>query len=911
MGEPPSGTVTLVFTDIEGSTRLLQRVGDAYADLLEQHRQLLRAAFDAHDGYEVDTEGDAFFIVFASANDAVAAAAEAQQALARHEWPPEVEIRVRVGVHTGEPRLTDGRYVGLDVHRAARVMAAGHGGQVLISQATHDLLDEDWVVRDLGEQRLKDLSQPQRLYQLQIEDLPQEFPALKTLGSRPTTLPVQQTALIGRERELEQVEVLLRREGVALLTLTGPGGTGKTRLALQVAADLIDDFPNGVFFVSLAQIRDPHLVVPAIAQTLGLREQGGEVLTETLCGYLRDKRMLLILDNFEQIVEAAPSVASLLSSVSELKVLVTSRAPLNVSGERTYPVPPLAMPDLHHLPDLLTLCHYDAVALFVERAVAAKPDFTVTNENAPAVAEICVRLDGLPLALELAAARVRALPPQTVRARLDQRLKLLTGGARDLDERQRTLRATIEWSYELLSDEEKTLFSRLSIFAGGCRLDAAEEVCDPDGDLGLELLQGITSLVEKSLLREREDPDGEPRFWMLETIGEYAREQLDKQGAKEKLGRRHLQVFLTLASTAEADLWAGRDEVWLPRFDCEQANFRAALDWAVTHDEAEIALHLAASVYRYWEIRARHAEARLWLGRALAIDGDVQPERRANALMAAGRAASWQADWPSTIALLDEAAASYRNLGDLEGIGRCLGFIGHTLLWTGETERAAAVLEEGVELARSSGDPRSIARADYNSAFAAIEQREFARARELFEEAATTARAEGMKVLLALALANLGYAATLARDYTEAVIPLNEAVNLFTEIGETTWTAVAFRYLGLLALLEGNIDQAEPLLRTSFAEGREQAPQHDVAYWIDELAAVAAAKGDTLRAAKLWGAADALFKLFGLTLLEENQQVRDRFRQRAEDSIDEKSWTEAWTEGHAMTLEQAATYALE
>src|SRR5436309_10715271 len=382
MTDPPSGTVTLLFSDVEGATKLLQRVGDAYADLLDKHRALLRRSFEAHGGFEVDTEGDAFFVAFGSANDAVAAAAEAQQALAGEEWPKGSEIRVRIGIHTGEPRLIEQRYVGLDVHHAARVMAAGHGGQILISQPSRDLLDEHYNLRDLGEHRLKDLSRPQRLYQLQIDGLPQEFPALKTLGNRPTNLPVQPTALIGRERELEEVELLLRRDDVQIVTLTGPGGTGKTRLSLQAAAELIEQFANGVFFVALAPISDQALVVPTIAQTLGLRERGGEVLQQTLNEYLRDKQLLLVLDNFEHITAAAPSVASLLRTAEQVKVLVTSRTPLHVSGERTYDVPPLRLPDPARLPRFEALGQYEAVALFIERAEAAKAGFAVANENA-------------------------------------------------------------------------------------------------------------------------------------------------------------------------------------------------------------------------------------------------------------------------------------------------------------------------------------------------------------------------------------------------------------------------------------------------------------------------------------------------------------------------------------------------
>jgi len=481
MAEPPSGTVTFLFTDIEGSTRLLHTLGrERYGELLAEHHRLLREMWAKHDGHEVDTEGDAFFVAFAQASNAIAAAANAQRALAEAQWPEGVELRVRIGMHTGDATVGGGTYVGVAVHRAARIAAAAHGGQALVSETTRALCaDEQFAgvgLRDLGPHRLKDLTEPQRLYQLLIEGVERDFPPPKTLENRPTNLPTQPTTLIGREQELREVEGLLRREDVRLLTLTGPGGTGKTRLALQAAADLIEQFANGVYFVALAAIADQALVVPTIARTLGVREQGGTALLETLHNLLHERRMLLLLDNFEQIVEAAPTIASLLASAPDLKVLATSRTPLHLSGEHTYDVPPLAVPDVGRLPELNALTQFEAVALFIERAQAAKSGFTVTNENAPAIAEICVRLDGLPLALELAAARVRALPPQALLTRLDRRLKLLTGGAQDLDERQRTLRATIDWSYNLLSEGERALFVPLSVFVGGCQLPSRSAV---------------------------------------------------------------------------------------------------------------------------------------------------------------------------------------------------------------------------------------------------------------------------------------------------------------------------------------------------------------------------------------------------------------------------------------------------
>src|SRR6266566_1306209 len=464
VGELPKGTVTLLFTDIEGSTSLLQRVGERYADLLEGCQHLLRTAFHHYHGHEVDTQGDAFFVVFARASDALSAAVDAQRSLDSQAWPQGIAVRVRMGLHTGEPHLADTGYMGLDVHRAARIMNAGHGGQILLSQTTRDLVEhelpEGASLRDLGAHRLKDLAHTSHLYQLVTPDLPADFPPLKTLDSYAHNLPVQLTSLIGREQEIAAVGHLLQRREVRLLTLTGPGGTGKTRLGLQVAAELSEEFSDGVFFVNLAPLSDPELVVPTIVQALGLKEAIGQSPLELLSAWLREKALLL-LDNFEQVVGAAVEVAELLAHCPKLNVLVTSRAVLHVRGEQEFAVPPLAVPDPNHLPDLVVLSQYEAVALFIIRAQAVKPDFQMTNATAPAVAEICVCLDGLPLALELAAARIKLFPPHVLLARLSHRLAVLTGGARDAPLRQQTLRNTLAWSYDLLDTQEQQLLRRL------------------------------------------------------------------------------------------------------------------------------------------------------------------------------------------------------------------------------------------------------------------------------------------------------------------------------------------------------------------------------------------------------------------------------------------------------------------
>src|SRR6266540_1118108 len=527
MTELPTGTVTFLFTDIEGSTRLLQELGDRYTAILGEHAAIVRRAAAEGGGVQVSTEGDSFFLAFRSPVGAVRAAVAAQRGLATHDWSAGPPVRVRMGLHTGEAVPGGDNYVGIDVNRAARIADAAHGGQVILSEATRGLVERSLPdgasLRDLGEHRLKDIAHPEHLHDLVIESLPSEFPPPRTLDARPNNLPLQLTSFVGREEQIAEIRQLLGR--TRLLTLTGAGGTGKTRLALQVAAAILTEYRDGSFFVDLSSVTDPALVLSVTALALGVPEMAGRPILEAVRDHLHDKELLLVVDNFEQVAEAGPAIQELLTASPKLKVLVTSRVVLSLRGEQEYVVPPLEPPDPERLPDVLTLGRFEAVRLFTERALAVRPRFRLTEENAPAVAEITARLDGLPLAIELAATRTKVLTPQQILPRLQKRLSILTSGARTVPERQRTLRGAIAWSHDLLDDAERRLFARLSVFSGGWTLESSEAVCDPEG-LGLDALEGLTSLVDKSLVRRTEPAEGDPRFSMLETIREFALEQL-------------------------------------------------------------------------------------------------------------------------------------------------------------------------------------------------------------------------------------------------------------------------------------------------------------------------------------------------------------------------------------------------
>jgi predicted ATPase/class 3 adenylate cyclase/DNA-binding CsgD family transcriptional regulator len=949
----PMGTITLLFTDVEGSTLLLQHLGEQYSRVLAECRLLLRTAFQRFEGYEVDTQGDAFFFAFARAADALSAAVAAQHALASHTWSDQAAVRVRMGLHTGEPQRTADGYVGLDVHRAARLVSAGHGGQVLLSQTTCSLVEQDLpegvYLRDLGEHRLKDLGRPMRLFQLVITDLAADFPPLHTLESFPNNLPVQPTPFLGREHEVAAIRDLLHREGVRLVTLTGPGGTGKTRLGLQVAADLSDLFASGVFFVNLAPISDPALVVPTIAETLVIREGSGQTLLERLTEELRQRQMLLLLDNFEHVVSAAEQVAALLTACPQLKVLVTSREVLHVRAEHEFPVPPLAVPDPNHLPDLAMLSHHAAVALFLQQAQAVKPDFQLTDANARAIAELCVRLDGLPLAIELAAARMKLFPPRALLARLGQRLSVLTSASRDVPARQQTLRNTIAWSYNLLDATEQQLFRRLSVFVDGCTLEAIEALCTSLDSESEPVLDVVASLVDKSLLQQVEQQTGEEsRFVMLETIREYALERLESHGEPETARRVHAAYFLQLAEEAEQGMAGPQQAVLLERLEQEHDNLRAAMQWSLEHvgERKAMALRLGGALFSFWFVRGYFSEGRDFLERVLARSEGVAAPVQAKALYAASQLHEALGSHDRAERFYEQSLALYRELGDTLGIANCLHLLADISWGRGNLTVARALGEESLLLFRELDDKRSVAYLLYHLGSLAVEQGEYARGRDLLTESVTINRELGDTRITALSLFALARLYRLSGgDLAQAHTWLDESFALFREVGDKESIANCLYLLGMLALDEGDtaraasrVDQAlalfqemklqdgtalslyalagvatiqgnyarsQALYEEGIAVARKAGGTRMIPSGLEGLAAAVAAQGNQVLAAHLWGTAEALREAIGMPIPPVERAPYNRAVAAARAKLGEQAFAAAWVGGRTLSPEQA------
>src|SRR5438093_4788702 len=849
----PSATVTFLFTDVEGSTRLLHELGaEPYAEARGEHRRGLRKVFAAEGGVEVDTQGDAFFYVFTDARAAVAAGAAANVAL-----EPGL-IRIRMGLHTGEALLTGEGYVGEDVHLGARIAAAGHGGQVLFSAATRALLDGG--VTDLGEHRLKDFAEPVAIFQLGEE----RFPPLKTISN--TNLPRPASSFVGRERETAEVAELVR--GHRFVTLSGPGGSGKTRLSIEAASELVGEFKAGVFWIGLAVVRDPTLVLETVGQTLGTKDG--------LADHIGERELLLLLDNLEQVIEAAPELASLVEACPNLHLLVTSRELLRVRGEVEYSVPPLAEPE--------------AVTLFCERS-GLDPDETT--------AELCRRLDNLPLAVELAAARTGVLTPPQILDRLAQRLDLLKGG-RDAEARQHTLRATIEWSYELLAEPEQRLFARLSVFAGGCTLGAAEEIVDADVDR-------LQSLVDKSLMRRT---DG--RFWMLETIGELAREVLAASDDADAIGRRHAEWFLALAEEAEPFLKGAEQPVWLQRLEDEHDNLRTSLDWFFDHGDVDGAVRLAGPLWLFWYMHGHVTEARRWLRRALDAAPDEPSEARVKVLYGAGYLAAEQSDSEEALALLEASLAYAKERGATAGAAIAAAVLcplrAKASSSTSDRRAAAAVGEEAVALARAAGDGFVLAIALNNLGGVMHMLGESEREAAYIQESLELRRRIGDLSRIALSLSNVAEMALLEGKTNKAATMFAEAAEIASAIGDKRHILFALSGLGKVAYREERWEEAGTHARESLRLAQELGMKLPAVGEIFCLAGIATATGDTARAVRLVAA--AAFHLSLLAPHEADDPYYQEIIETVKAACDPETWERAAAEGRAMSLDEAADYAL-
>lgn len=945
MPDLPAGTVTLLFTDIEGSTRLLQVLGDAYPAVLAEEQALLRAAFAAHNGAEVDSQGDSFFAVFERATEALAAAVAAQQGLANHSWPAAIlkdagegpaGVRVRMGIHTGEPLLTESGYVGLDVHRAARIGAVAHGGQIVISQATASLvsqrLPDGTALRDLGEHRLRDLRDSEHLFQVDISGLPATFPPIRSLDSRPNNLPTAPAPLLGRDQEVASLLTLLRQEGSRLVTLTGPGGTGKTRLGLHLATELLQDFPDGVFFVGLAPISDPALIAPAIVHHLGLHQAAPRSPEENLTNLLRDKRLLLLLDNFEQILEGAPLLARLLAACPGLHVLVTSRAPLRLTGEHEFPVAPLALPPAGgRTPSAGDLLRYPAVSLFVERARMVRPDFVVSAENAAAVAAICARLDGLPLAIELAAARLRHVSPQVLLEQLEHGLSVLSGGARDLPLRHQTLRDTIAWSYDLLDPDERTLFRRLSVFVGGAPFDAIEPICrqrleSPKEQLELfdagfqdsagpapDALSILASLIDKSLLQPDESLTGQNRFRMLETVREFALEQLTRHAEAGTLQRRHAEYYVDLAEEAEQTLMSPADRTaWFARLDAEQHNLRAAVRWALDHQEAGLGMRLVGAVW-LWLRRELIGEGLQWIEKLLALpDAASRTPARAKALFVAGELAWANEDYRAAELRLNESVDLWRSLGERRWLALALAHQARATTTRVDAGNLAANLAgaqvlggEGVAIAREIEDPWILAWVLIRLADVTSRLGDSATARKLAEESARLARSLGDRWLLARPVYLLGRIAFEQEDWIAARAHLEEALPARRTAHDKLNISYVLTLLGDIALRLGEPERAATLAAESLRIAWEIENHMTIAHDLSLLARTSAAIGQPAQTATLLAAAEQLRQTARAVLIPRSLAEHELLLCAMQTRLTQPDVQDAWAKGWAMDLGEA------
>ncbi len=917
MASLPGGTVTFLFTDIEGSTRLLGHLGDARgSNIAVQHRQLLRACIAAGGGLEYQDQGDGFLIVFESARAALLTAIDIQRAIAAHPWPPDVQVRVRMGLHTAEVVVAGGEYYGLGIHKAARICAAGWGEQILVSETAMSVLENNLPVgvtlRDLGAYQLKDLERRERLFQVVHADLRQQFPRPRTLDSLPNNLPRQLTSFIGREREMAEVKRLLLSSDRRLLTLIGSGGCGKTRLATQVAAEVADAFEDGAWLVELAPLSEPSLIAEAVAGALNVHEQYGRPIRATLMAELRSRELLLVMDNCEHLVAScARLVEDLLHASGRLKIIATSREPLGIGGEQLWRVPSLSLPDVDHAPIEIVRAT-EAAHLFVDRALAVNPAFHLTEQNAPTVARICRRLDGIPLAIELAAARVKVLSAEQIAARLDDRFRLLTGGGRTALARQQTLQALMDWSYDLLEPPDRTLLGRLSVFAGGFTLEAVEAVCAGEGVDETDLLDLVTSLVNKSLVMAAisEGATAEARYWLLETVRQYGADKLRGEGSAVVWHDRHRDYFLTLAERAEPELHGPEQAAWLAGLETELDNLRAAMDWCKKSGHTQAWQRFAGALWWFWDMRGSLQEGREWLEGALAAD-DGGTIARAKALDGAAALAWHQGNLERAVVLANEAVALCRALGDQHGIAYSLGILGLVPLLQGEYERAAQIFEESLAIWRDQGQPWEQAVMLTLLGQTAYSQADFRRAVALCEEALALSRRAGDRWGVAWALTHLANAVTGLGQEVRAAELIQESIELSRAMKNRPLLAWSLHTLSRILIGQADLERAKVLLLESLTLRWEQGETWGVAECLEGFAYLAVAVHDHGRGVRLFGAAAGLRQTIGFPLPAADRRSWESALITCRQVIGDSAHAAAWADGQRMTLDEVVAFALE
>jgi predicted ATPase/class 3 adenylate cyclase len=944
MAERPSGTVTFLFTDIEESTRLLRELGaERYRTALEDHRRILRGAFERHEGHEVDTEGDSFLVAFHRATDAVQAAEQGQRDLASHDWPDDKPVLVRMGIHTAEVSDASEGYVGIGVHRGARIAAAGHGGQVLVSRATADLLtDEKHIrVRDLGEHRLKDLSEPQRIYQLQISGLPDSFPALRATSVNLTNLAPSLTSFIGRERELAELRALTGRQ--RLVTLIGVGGTGKTRLMTEVGAGLLERFTDGVWLAELAPIGDPELVPAQITRSLGLSEEPGRKPMDSLLDFLGPKSLLLLLDNCEHVIAAAAQLADkVLSNSPSTTILASSREALGLEGEVAFQVPSLGLPEAASAQDpagaqstragepaadddawLSDVAASESVRLFTDRATAVSPSFALTPANARAVLDICRRLDGIPLAIELAAARVTVLSVEEIDAGLGDRFRLLTSGRRGALPRQQTLQALIDWSWDLLPDGDRRLLARLSVFAGGWTLDAATAIVSvgnvtPDR---MDTLDGLARLVDRSLVVAEQ---GEAtRYHMLETIRQYARDRLVDLGETDALRSAHIAYYLDLALQAERPLMGPDMVLWLGRLEREIDELRAALDWGLD-TEPEHAIRLTLALLPYWRARAFGSEAVDQIVRAAAVaeslppaPADAPPDAArdrtilvARVLAAAGHAESVWGSGARAYEYAERGVALARETDDLEAKADALAALSIAAVFSGHLGDAMKMHDELIDLAVRRGDFWTVTMVEAGAALGELGSGDLAAAERRLARATEAALRSGNPFAMAFAKLNSGRIAGWAGRLDEARPFFAQAEQLYREIGDRRFELVARSDLAHALRRGGALDEADAAYRQTIREWQHLGSRGAIANQLESFGFLAMAREDPRRAARLLGAAESLRERAGASMVGPERVEYDRHIGELRGALGTAELDPAWAAGRAMSMEEAIAFAV-